>query len=61
MFPPEREEELEVRPVDGARDLDPGLGRSYAADDGGNARPVGGEQRELLNACVLDLLDAPRG
>ena len=61
MFPPEGEEELEVRPIDGARGLGPGVGRSNAADDGGDGRPVGGKRRELLNACVLDLLDAPRG
>jgi hypothetical protein len=61
VLPPEREEELEVRPIYGARDLDAGVGRGDTADDGGDGRPVGGQGRELVAASVLDLLYAPRG
>ena len=60
LFPPERKEELEGRPIDGARDLNPGIGRGDAADNGGNGRPVGRERRELLDARVLDLLSLER-
>ena len=52
---PEREEELEVRPIYGARDLDAGVGRGDTADDGGDGRPVSGQGRELEAASVLDL------
>jgi hypothetical protein len=31
------------------------------AYDGGDARPVGGKPRELLDARLLDFLNAPRG
>jgi hypothetical protein len=61
VLPPEREEELEVRPIHGARDLDVGVGRGDTADDGGDGRPVGGQGRELFAASVLDLLYAQRG
>ncbi len=62
VFPPERKEESEIRPIYGARDLNSGVGRGGdASDNGGGARPVGRERRKLLNASVLDLMNAPRG
>ncbi len=54
---------MKVRPIDRALDLNAGIGSGNSADNGGDARQVGREQRELLYASVQasDLLNAPRG